>query len=103
MVFVFGRSEPSFDEQVFDVGRQFQRISVGDDDIGSFAEFECANLAAQAKNLRWINCDSAQRSVVRQAMRDSIGGILPEAPRERVVEAGDRELHARGSKLGGLR
>src|SRR6266576_2511120 len=100
---IFRRSELPFDEQILHVGRQFQGVAIGDDKVGDFALFERAYLAPKAKNLRWIDGDGSQRFVVGQTMGNGVGRILSEAPRERVIEAGDGELYASGRQFGGLR
>ena len=102
MVLVFERRELPFDEQILHLSGQFQGVAVGDDHVGDLALLEGAELASQSKNLRRIHRDRAQRFFVGQAVRDGVRSILSQAPRERVVKAGDGNLHAGSRQLGGL-
>ena len=56
-VLVVERSELAFDEKVAHLRSEFERIAVGDDDVGDFTAFERADLIGQTKDLRWVKGD----------------------------------------------
>ena len=93
----------TFDEEELHVGRYFEWITVGDDDVCEFSGFECADLIGDAKNLGWINRDGFQGLVIGQAVGNGVRGLLPEAAREGIVKAADREFHAGCGEFRGLR
>ena len=46
---VVGGGELAFDEEVAHVGGEFQRVAVGDDDVGDFPVFERADLIGRGR------------------------------------------------------
>ena len=80
----------------------FERVAVGDDDVGDFPAFQRADSFGQTENLRGVKRDGLERFVVGQAVGDGVGGLLAEPPGERIVEAAERKFDACGGKFGGL-
>src|SRR5437667_8817005 len=87
------------DKEVLDVGSQFERVAIGDNEVGKLALLNGPDLIPEAKNLRGINRDGLERLIVRQAVRDGVRSVLSQSPREGIIKASDGELHARSGKL----
>src|SRR5258708_40124983 len=95
-------SELPLDEEVLDVGRQFKRVAIRHDDVGEFALLDGPDLTVEAENSRRIKRDGLERFVIRQAVRDSVRGVLSQPTREGIIEARKGELHPGSGKLRGL-
>src|SRR5712691_1345445 len=98
-VTIVERGELALDEEVAHLRGDLERVAGGDDEIGNLAGFQRAELLIEAKDLRGHKRDRLEGFVVRQAVGHSVGGKLAEAPRERVIEAGEGNLDPRGGKL----
>src|SRR5882762_1520475 len=70
---VVHRRELSPDKEVLDVGGEFERVAVGDDEVGKLALFDGPDLIIQAENPRGINRHGLERFLIWQAVRDGVG------------------------------
>src|SRR5437899_4248010 len=95
-VTIVERYELALDEQVAHLRSDLERVAGGDDEIGDLAGFQRAEFFVEAEDLRGHKRDGLEGFVVRQAVRNSVGGKLAEAPREGVIEAGEGNLDAGG-------
>src|ERR1700730_10015281 len=100
---VLERGALALDEEVFDVGSNFEWVAIGDDDVGDFAGFDGAHLIGYAKNLGGIDGDGFEGFVVGEAVGDGVGGLLAEAAGEGIVKAAEGKFYSGGGQFGRLR
>ena len=98
MAVIHGRELPP-NEEVLDVGGQFERIAIGHDEVGELALLQGPDLVVEAENPRRIKRDGLEGFLVRKTVRDGIRGVLSQPPREGIIEAGEGELHTGSGKL----
>src|SRR5215471_20193879 len=94
MVAVFERSELTTNEEVLHIRCKFERVAVGNNDVGGFADLERAQLVRETEDLRRIKRDGLEALFRGETVGDGVGGVLAKATGERIVKTTESDFHA---------
>ena len=83
---VFERSELTTNEEVLHIRCEFERVAVGNNDVGGFADLERAQLVRETEDLGRIKRDGLEALFRGETVGDGVGGILAKATGKRIVK-----------------